>query len=119
MLTQQLALVVIVGLAGYRLSRLIGVDTIFEDERHAFFRRFPPDKDYARHQKIGGTWQVAPRPVRKVSWIGRLVECPWCSSVWFCAAIVAVLAWRESVPDPALVWAASCSVAGLSGKLAS
>lgn len=125
MLTQQLALVIVVGLAGYRASRLIGADTILDRPRHAFFRRFPPDDRYRRMYRLDakpgekGSWQVGEQPRRPTSWVGQLVECAWCSSVWFCAAIVAVLAWRESVPDPALVWAASCSVAGICGKMAS
>lgn len=123
MLTQQLALVVIVGLAGYRLSRFLGVDTLFDNIRHRFFRRFPPDDDYARMYRLDdgkgkGSWQIAASPKRPLSKLGQLVICPWCSSVWFIAAIVAVLAWRENIPDPLLVWAASCSVAGLCGKLA-
>lgn len=126
MLVQQLALAVIVGLAAARISRLLGFDTIFDQQRHRFFRLFPPNEDYARHvflkpakgTKGKGTWQIHQSPQRPLSKIGQLVICPWCSSVYFCAVIVGYLAWHGSVPEPVLIWGASCSVAGLCGKMA-
>lgn len=123
MLTQQLALVVIVGLAAYRISRLIAIDTIFDNLRYRFFRRYPPTEDYARMYRLDdgkgkGSWQIAATPKRPLSKFGQLVICPWCTSVYGCAAIVAVLAWHQNVPDPLLVWGASASVAGLAAKLA-
>lgn len=113
-----LEIVVVIGLAAYRCSRLVGEDSIFEGPRHRFFRRFPPDDFYRRMVKMGGAWQMADEPRRKAAWIGRLVACPWCSSVWFAAAITAATAQFFDVPVPILVWAAACSVAGLCAKLA-
>lgn len=122
--TAQLVLVLLVGLAAFRMSRLVALDTIIDQQRHAFFRRFPPDEDYSRYVRtVGkdgekGEWQVAATPRRPLSKVGQLVICPWCTSVWFCAAIVGYLAWHGSVPEPVLVWGASCSVAGLAAKMA-
>lgn len=112
-----LELVIVIGLAAFRVSRLLALDTILETPRHAFFRRFPPDDHYARMYRLGDTWQITQRVSRKLSWFGRLLACPWCSSVWFTAAIVAGLCYYQSVPAPFLVFGGACSVAGICATL--
>lgn len=121
-----LILAVLIGAAAFRASRFIARDTLIAPWRHRFFRRFPPNDMYARHYRTAtttgkrGVWQVAAtveQSGRKTSWIGRWAECPWCSSVWFCAALTAITTRYASVPLPGLVWAASCTVAGLAGRI--
>ncbi len=116
-----LELAILVGLASYRLSRLLATDTIFDRPRHWFFLRFPPaGQDYylTAYRLLGGPWQIGGAK-RKPSWIGTLISCAWCSSVWFAGAIVVGLCWGTSIEHPALVWAASCSVAGICATLVS
>jgi len=120
-LWRMLELVIVVGLASYRAARLLATDTLLDGPRHWFFLRFPPRDHpyYTRAYRLtDGTWQVGDRK-RHESWIGTLVSCPWCSSVWFAAGIVGALAWWWSVPQPVLVWAAACSAAGICATLAS
>lgn len=122
-----LELAVLIGLAAYRCARLIAVDAILAGPRHRFYRRFPPNTLYARHYRLAGpkkrrrrrkgTWQIADQPRRKTSWFGLLVDCPYCSSVWFAAAITAAATRYTSVPLPALVWGAACSVAVICAKI--
>lgn len=120
-----IALAVLIGLAAARASRLIGKDSLFDGWRYRFFRRFPPDDHFRRYDRVAqplgrkgkGPWTITDKPMRKVSKLGQWVECPWCSSVWFAAAITWAATRYTSVPLPVLVWAASCSVAGLCAKL--
>lgn len=117
---------VLIGFASYRASRFLARDTLIAPWRHRFFRRFPPTKEYCLYYRAAGlngkpgVWQMAAtveQSGRKTSLIGRLVECFWCSSVWFAAALTAIAARYTSVPLPGLVWAASCTVAGLAGRI--
>lgn len=118
-----LELAVVIGLVAFRLARLIGTDVILDGPRHRLFLRFPPKADYyLKAYRMGkgraATWQIAEKPLRKPSFLGELISCAWCSSVWFAAGITAIVAWRTSVPEPALVWGAACSVAGICATLA-
>lgn len=55
----------ILGLATYRLTRLVTTDTIFERVREKVWKRFPPHK--------GG--------------IGYLITCNWCASIWVASLV--------------------------------
>jgi hypothetical protein len=55
----------ILGLATYRLTRLITTDTVFERVREKVWKRFPPHK--------GG--------------IGYLITCNWCASIWVASLV--------------------------------
>lgn len=119
-----LVLAVLVGLAAFRASRFLAKDSLLDAVRYRFFRRFPPTEFWCRHYRTRftsgkpGSWQISDRPTRRPVWLGRLVECPWCSSVWFAAVIVAIVdLWCMPVRLPVLVWAAGCSVAGLCATL--
>lgn len=56
----------ILGLATYRITRLIIRDTIFETPRNKFWSRFPPE----------------------TTKIGYLLTCEWCMSVWVGSVVV-------------------------------
>lgn len=120
-----LVLIVAIGLAAARVSRFIGKDSLLDEWRYRFFRRFPYGEPFTRMDRTApppgrkgkGPWTIADKVLRKPSKLGRWVECPWCSSVWFAAAITVAVTRYMSVPVPWLVWAASCSVAGLCAKL--
>lgn len=53
---------------------------------------------------------------RGPEWLGDLVTCPWCASVWLSAAITATTQLFISVPAPVLVSAAATVFAGLLGQ---
>lgn len=55
----------ILGLATYRITRLIIRDEIFTRPRNFFWKKFPPEK----------------------SLLGYLLTCPWCISIWVASII--------------------------------
>ena len=50
----------VIGLATYRLTRLIIRDELLATPRNFFWKKFPPEK----------------------SLLGYLLTCPWCISIW-------------------------------------
>lgn len=82
-MTATLTAALIVAAVAARMWRLAAADTITAPLR----RRLPP-------------------PVL------HFVECGWCSTAWYCAAVTA--AWHAVTPldMPVLVWAAACLPAG-------
>jgi hypothetical protein len=57
---------VIIGLAVFRLSRLITTDVIFEPLRNRFWKKHPPQS----------------------SKLGYLITCDWCTSIWVASLVV-------------------------------
>lgn len=57
---------IIIGLATYRLTRLVTTDTIFEALRERFWGKYPPQS----------------------SKLGYLITCDWCTSVWVASIVV-------------------------------
>lgn len=82
---------VVLGLATYRVTRLIIRDEIFSRPRNFFWKKFPPES----------------------SLIGYLLTCPWCISIWV-ASIIQI----SSIINPEVTYAvgivfALSAVAGL------
>ena len=68
------------------------------------------------HEGRPDTVQYPPRPQ---AWLGVLVTCPWCLSVWVAAAITAGVVQIGSIPMPGVVAAAAMWVAGVAAGLES
>lgn len=82
---------VVLGLATYRVTRLIIRDEIFSKPRDFFWKKFPPES----------------------SLLGYLLTCPWCISIWV-ASIIQI----SSIINPEVTYAigtvfALSAVAGL------
>jgi hypothetical protein len=58
---------VILGLATYRLTRLITTDNILETFRERIWKKYPPQS----------------------SKLGYLITCDWCTSIWVASVVVA------------------------------
>lgn len=88
-------LLVVVTLAAYRLARLVVDDTL-------------PPVVWVR-DRLTGERSGVPRWRWVPSWIGDLVTCTWCASVWT-AGVVTLLTWLTvDLPVPLLVWAAAAA----------
>lgn len=69
--------VFVIGLAGYRLARLVAVDSLTEGARSYLFWAGHDDPD-------DGEPVVTSRPL---AWLYRLVSCPFCVGVWIVAGL--------------------------------
>jgi len=69
----------IIGLASFRLTRLIVFDKITEFIRSPFFDEVIEDDEVYL--------VVKPKGIRK--WIGELLSCYWCTGIWVSAFLVA------------------------------
>lgn len=101
--------IVLVSLATYRATRFVTCDT------------FPPI--YAVRSRVV-TWHER-RARRRLelgdqveveTWLGELLTCPWCASVWVGAGIVGLTEYFTHVPLPVLTFAAAVSVTGWLGQ---
>lgn len=101
---------VVVALAVYRLTRLVTEDTILEPIRDRILARFPAyDTEYQDDPGVESPtnaygralFESAPGRYYPVdaSWLGTLISCAWCSSIWL-AGLVTV-AWYYL---PAVTW---------------
>jgi hypothetical protein len=77
-------------LAVYRLTRLVVADSISEPTRKRVWRRF-------------GT----------ASWLGKLVNCEWCASIWIAAPMTYWLFHSPTTYSPAAAFLAASAAAGL------
>lgn len=102
-------LLVLLTLAVYRVTRLVVEDT------------FPPVA-WVRDRLTGHEWSIGEPYVverwrRVPDWVGDLVSCCWCSSVWVSAGGT-LLTWLVvGLPVPWLVWPAVAAGAALLSHL--
>lgn len=88
-------LLLLTTLTTYRLTRLVVDDT------------FPPVK-WVRDRLTGddygrGRWRWVP------TWVGELVGCSWCASVWVAAGVTLAVDLTVGLPLPWLTWAAAAA----------
>lgn len=102
MVAQQLALVVVLGLAAYRAARLVTRDSLTDTARAAVSRwAFDEDRDH---------WRSRPR-----WYVHELVTCPFCVGVW---AALGAYAWWDHLPGQrwAVVVAAAAGVQAIAAS---
>lgn len=97
-----MTLIIILGLAAARLTRLVLLDSILERPR-------------AWWQAKLGEWATADDKRRRTSsgkWLLALLECPFCFSAWVSAGLIGVT-WLVGthVPLPVFAWLAAWWVA--------
>ncbi|MDQ0216291.1 hypothetical protein J2S13_002732 [Oikeobacillus pervagus] len=80
-----LTVLLILGLASFRLTRLIVFDKITEPMRRPFFNEIE-EKDENGKEMI----YLVPkeRGIRK--WIGELLSCYWCTGIWVSIFLIAL-----------------------------
>jgi hypothetical protein len=103
-----LALFLGISLCAYRLTRLITKDSLFDNQRKAWLKRFPPDTAHAR---------AAGKRASDVSKWGQLIVCAWCIGAWISGLVVAIVSIVGNVPLPILWWFATSTAVGLIARL--
>jgi hypothetical protein len=90
----------IMGLAAFRLTRLIVIDKITEFIRSPFFDEVEED----------GVIYLQPKEEGMKKWIGTLLDCYWCTGVWVSAGL---LAFYEIVPSIAIPFILTFAIAAI------
>lgn len=83
---------VVVGLATYRLARIVTLDTISQPFRDSLFRWA---YDVNNPVEVDGERIASPRgPIRV--WVYDLASCPLCAGVWIAAGLYVLWRWSDS-----------------------
>ena len=92
-----LVAVVLMGLAGWRVTRFLLLDSMFEGTRFTVEHHFGTRPGFLNRK------------------LNELISCPWCVSVWVCAGLTALWRWQEGDGlgwfATGLVWLATCGAA--------
>ncbi|WP_059173298.1 DUF1360 domain-containing protein [Bacillus sp. FJAT-27445] len=75
-----LELLALIGLASFRLTRVIVYDKIAEFIRAPFLDEVTEDGDV----------YIVPKPGEIRKWIGELISCYWCTGMWVSAGLLGV-----------------------------
>ncbi|WP_241481560.1 DUF1360 domain-containing protein [Mesobacillus campisalis] len=96
-------MILIFGLASFRLTRLIVFDKITEWLRSPFFEELIEEGEiYLVPQKSG---------VRR--WIGELLSCYWCTGIWTSAILLAVYVFIPAFGLPVILGLAIAAVGSI------
>lgn len=115
-----LAVVVLLGLASFRLTRLFAADTITVALRDRLYRFAYDDTDpekmlaYARSIDAEQGMVAVPKAAWR-TWAYALWTCQWCLGVWISIAVYCAWRWGG---DVALAVITIAAVAGAQGALA-
>ena len=88
----------LMSLAGYRVTRLIVMDT------------FPPIAA-VRRVLAGDPDENVRRARWSPEWLAELVTCPWCMSVWVAGGLTLIIDIVHGLPLPLLWWPAVAAAA--------
>jgi hypothetical protein len=97
--TAQLATVLILGLAAYRVTRFLVIDTLLEPSRSKFHSML--------ERRNGVLWAK----------IYDLVSCTWCVGVYVSFAVYAIYLWDLFINWTRFDWLSAIAVAGVQGML--
>jgi hypothetical protein len=102
-----MTIVFLIALATYRITHLVVFDKISEPIRNLFVRR--EVRNYFGEPFIRYTLQGG----RLRRFVGKILNCPWCASVWIGAFLTALYVYGPRGVTWVYVFLAAASVTGL------
>jgi hypothetical protein len=96
-------MILIVGLASFRLTRLIVFDKITEWIRSPFFEE----------QQEEGEIYLIPKGKGVRKWLGELLSCYWCTGIWTSAFLISVYAYIPAIGFPIILVLAIAAVGSI------
>ena len=138
-MTDWLALVVVVGFAAYRATRIVTTDSITERARERLYRwAWVEDDETEAYASAWLRWRgdepfpsavgvdenpYPPMPRRGGfrTYVSELFQCPWCLGVWISFAVLAFYWWVVADGAAGVGWflVLGLAVAGVQGFIAS
>lgn len=98
---------ILLGLAVFRLTRLIVFDKITEFIRKPFF-----DEVEETENGIQEVYYI-PKPAGVKKFIGELLSCYWCTGIWASAFLAAFFYITPRIAEPVIVFLAAAGFAAI------
>ena len=106
---------IVAALTVHRVTRLVVADTILEPLRWRILARWPADDTTFTDEWVTvNDTTTAGAPVVELEdglwaatsphWLGTLITCVWCASVWVATAVTVVLWATATLTLPPVVW---------------
>ena len=99
---------VILGLATFRLTRLLLFDKITEFIRAPFFNEV-----YELDEEGNELVYIVPKEKGFKRWMGELLSCHWCTGIWASIFLVFLYWWFPSAGEPVIIILAAAAVGSL------
>jgi hypothetical protein len=110
-----LEIVAVLGLAAFRLTRLVTTDTITDPLRGWLYRWAWDESTPIEVTAPDGRRVLVPSPrAAWRTWLYDLLTCPWCLGVWFSAAVWALWKYGDA---PGRGFIAVFAIAGFQGAI--
>lgn len=103
-----LAMIVLLGLAVFRLTRLIVYDRITEFIRRPFFNEI-------EETEADGTVEIYFTPKEKgiKGWIGELLSCHWCAGIWVSLLLGGLYLYKTPFSDYLIIVLAIAAIGSI------
>ncbi|MDQ0217467.1 DUF1360 domain-containing protein [Peribacillus cavernae] len=103
-----LTVIILLGLAAFRLTRLIVYDKITEFLRRPFF-------DEIEETGEDGVVEIylTPRIGGVRGWVGELLSCYWCTGVWVSMLLAGLYVYQTSIGNYAVIVLAIAAISSI------
>lgn len=98
-----IGLFALIGLASFRLTRVIVYDKIADFIRAPFLDEFIEE----------GEVYISPKGKGIRKWIGELISCYWCTGVWVSAGLLGIYFFFPKIGIPIILVFSVAAVAGI------
>ncbi|WP_409274461.1 DUF1360 domain-containing protein [Neobacillus sp. SCS-31] len=98
-----IGLLALIGLASFRLTRVIVYDKIAEFFRSPFLDEIIED----------GEIYITPKGKGLRKWIGELISCYWCTGVWVSAGLIGAYFYFPKIGIPVILIFAVAAIASI------
>lgn len=103
-----LTIIILLGLASFRLTRLIVFDKITEFIRRPFF-------DEVEEQEADGTIEIylIPKKSGVKGWVGELLSCYWCTGIWVSMLLAGLHLYQSTVGEYIIIVLAIAAIGSI------
>lgn len=108
MKNDSLLFVMLIGLASFRLTRLLVFDKITEFIRSPFL-----DESVEVDEHGDEVIYLTPKPSGIKKWLGELLTCYWCAGIWSSLFLVAIVLSLPSVGEIIILVLAAAAIASI------
>ncbi|WP_026693459.1 DUF1360 domain-containing protein [Peribacillus kribbensis] len=93
-----LPLILLLGLASFRFTRLVVYDKITERWRAPFFDEMVEKDEHGKEEIY-----IIPKPKGFKKFVGELLSCFWCTGIWCSTILLGLHSFIPEVGDPVIL----------------